>query len=54
MRWVGVPDDAIVYVTTKPLYPAVGGPDELTDVLDHWVDTHPTTTVIEQLDNNQA
>lgn len=38
MRWVGVPDNAIVYVKTQPLYPAVGGPDELTDVLDLMAD----------------
>ena len=54
MRWIGVPDNATVLVVTQPLYPAVGGPNDLTDVLDHWVDTHPTTTVIDRLDTDKA
>ena len=41
MQWVGVPDgSAILIVPATKLYPSVGGPDDLTDVLDHWAETH--------------
>ena len=55
-QWVHVPDGHTVMVTPSPakLYPSVGGPDELTDVLDHWAETHTNTTVIDLLDNDQA
>jgi len=49
-QWVYVPDGSVVYVT--PLYPASGGPDDLTDVLDHWMETHTgSCTVIEHNPN---
>ena len=55
MRWVGVPDNATVLVTTPKLYPAVGGNDDLTDVLDHWAETHTgSVTVIDLIDNDEA
>lgn len=56
-QWVHVPDGHTVLVTPSPakLYPSVGGPDELTDVLDHWAETHTgSCTVIDLLDNDQA
>ena len=49
-QWVHVPDGSIVYVV--PLYPAVGGPDDLTDVLDHRADTRTgSCTVIDDNPN---
>lgn len=55
MRWVGVPDGSAVYIVpVEPLYPAVGGPDDLTDVLDHWAETHTGAIVIDRLDNENA
>ena len=55
-QWVHVPDGHTILVTPSPtkLYPSVGGPDELTDVLDHWAETHTSTKVIDLLDNDEA
>jgi hypothetical protein len=37
------------------LYPAVGGPDDLTPVLDEWEATHTASCkVIDLLDNDEA
>ena len=47
-QWITVPDGSIVYVV--PLYPAVGGPDDLTDVLDHWATTHAQSCTV--IDDN--
>lgn len=56
-QWVHVPDGHTVLVTPSPtkLYPAVGGPDELTNVLDQMA-ANPTgnITVIDLLDNDKA
>ena len=56
-QWVHVPDGHTVLVTPSPakLYPSVGGPDELTDVLD-LMSKNPTGSVkvIDLLDNDQA
>lgn len=45
-QWVHVPDGHTVLVTPSPtkLYPSVGGPDELTDVLD-LMSKNPTGSV---------
>ena len=49
-QWMRVPDGSIVYVV--PLYPAVGGPEDLTDVLDNWESTHTgSCTVIDDNPN---
>lgn len=56
-QWVHVPDGHTVLVSPSPtkLYPSVGGPDELTDVLDHWAETHTgSCKVIDLLDNDEA
>ena len=51
-QWVHVPDGSIVYITPAPLYKSVGGPDDLTDVLDHWAETHTgSCTVIDDNPN---
>ena len=41
-QWVHIPDGSTILVTPSParLYPAAGGPDELTEVLDEWESTH--------------
>lgn len=53
-QWVHVPDGSTIFVTPSPIYPAVGGPDDLTDVLDHWAETHTGAIVIDLLDNDEA
>ena len=47
-QWVHVPEGSTVYITPSPLYKSVGGPDDLTDVLDHWAEAHTgSCTVID-------
>jgi hypothetical protein len=47
-QWVYVPTGSTILVTPSPSYPAVGGPDDMTDVLDHWADTRTgSCTVID-------
>lgn len=56
-QWVHVPDGSTIYITPSPskLYPAVGGPDDLTPVLDEWETTHTAScTVINLLDDDKA
>lgn len=55
MPWVYVPPKSTVFVTPSPEYPSVGGPDDLTEVLDQWADTHTASCkVIDLLDADQA
>ncbi len=55
MPWVYVPTGSTVFVTPSPAYPSVGGPDELTPVLDEWADTHTASCkVIDLLDHDEA
>ena len=51
-QWVKVPDGSIVYVV--PLYPSSGGPDDLTDGLDHWATTHAQSSTVIDVDANPA
>jgi hypothetical protein len=47
-QWVYVPTGSTILVTPSPSYPAVGGLDDMTDVLDHWADTRTgSCTVID-------
>lgn len=54
MKWVGGPDNAVVYIETAPLYPSVGPDDDLTQALDEWVDTSPLCIVTDLIDNDEA
>jgi len=51
-QWVLVPEGSVVCVTPSRLYPAVGGADDLTAVLDGWAACHTgSCTVIDDNPN---